>query len=277
MRRLGRGKQGLVVIAAIAVVATLAWNEQRIVTGLLGEGGSVGSLLYQRGMVWLGALGTLAVYSFLIRQNPFYHAFEYALLGCATGMGIAIALQDALIAKWWIPMCEGFRLLAAEGPTASAFGGIVLLIPALLGLLWYFQFSKRFFWLSRIPMVIGLGAGAGLAFKHLFNRILPQISGTFKTLWPGEPVLPGADTWARAGIAAENLVFVLGTVSVLTYFFFAFGRKTVAVRAPARLGRWYLMLSLGAFFGNTFMSRLSALIERVHFLFAEWLRWSTPW
>ena len=243
----------------------------------VGLAGSLLPLLPGPLLIWLGALGTLAVYSFLIRQNAFYNAFEHALLGCATGMGIAIALQDALIAKWWVPMCEGFRLLSSEGWTAAAFGGIVLLIPGLVGLLWYFQFSKRYFWLSRIPMVIGLGAGAGLAFKDLFNRILPQISGTFKTLWPGEALMPGADTMSRAGIAAENLVFVLGTISVLTYFFFAFGRKSLIVRAPARLGRWYLMLSLGAFFGNTFMSRLSALIERVHFLFAEWLRWSTPW
>jgi hypothetical protein len=32
------------------------------------------------------------------------------------------------------------------------------------------------------------------------------------------------------------------------------------------------MVALGAFFGNTFMTRLSALIERVHFLVGEWLQ-----
>jgi hypothetical protein len=270
-------KQRAVVFAGIALFIMLAWNEHRIVRILLSDGVPLSTVAYQRGIIWLGALGTLAVYSFLIRSNPFYHLFEHALLGCATGMGIAIALQDALIARWWLPMTAGFRLLASEGMSPEAMNGVVLLIPGAIGLLWYFQFSKRFFWISRIPMVIGLGAGAGLAFKDMFNRILPQISGTLKTLWPREAVLPGAGNWARAAVGAENLIFVVGTLSVLAYFFFAFGRNTVAVRAPARLGRWYLMLSLGAFFGNTFMSRLSALIERVHFLCSEWLRWSALW
>jgi hypothetical protein len=272
-----RWKHGLAAAIGVVLFAILAWNEHRIAAGLLADGMTLGDLCYQRGVIWLGALGTLAVYSFLIGQNPFYHAFEYALLGCATGMGIAIALQDALIAKCLVPIREGFHLLASEGPTVAAVSGIILVVPALVGLLWYSQFSKRYFWLSRIPLVVGLGAGAGLAFKDLFNRILPQVTGTFKTLWPGESVMPGVDLWTRAGVAAENTIFVVGTISVLSYFFFAFGRKTVVSRAPARLGRWYLMLSLGAFFGTTFMSRLSALNERVHFLFAEWLRWSAPW
>jgi hypothetical protein len=56
------------------------------------------------------------------------------------------------------------------------------------------------------------------------------------------------------------------------YFFFVFERKHAAIKGPAQLGRWYLMVALGAFFGNTFMTRLSALIERVHFLVGEWLQ-----
>ncbi len=272
-----RRRHLLLVASGITLALVLGLNEARIVGGLLREAVPFTGILFERGMVWVGALGTLAVYSFLIRENPFYRAFEYALLGCATGMSIAIALQDGLIVRWWLPMREGFSLLVNEGVSPAALGGVALLIPGVVGLLWYFQFSKRYFWLSRIPMVIGLGAGAGLAIKDQFNRILPQISGSAKTLWPGEAIWPGATVWQRAAIGAENLIFVVGTISVLAYFFFTIGGKSVAVRGPARLGRWYLMLSLGAFFGNTFMSRLSALIERFHFLFAEWLQWSALW
>ena len=118
--------------------------------------------------------------------------------------------------------------------------------------------------------------GKGLGVKGLFNTLLPQITGSFKTLWPGAEFVRDASFGDRFAVGAENLIYVVGTVSVLMYFFFAFGRKHWGIQAPAKLGRWYLMLSLGAFFGNTFMSRLSALIERIHFLFSEWLRWSSP-
>jgi MFS family permease len=212
------------------------------------------------------------VYSFLVRDNFFYQAFEHALLGCATGMGCAITIQDVLWTKWAIPMWDGFRGLATAGASSAALGGALLLIPGLIGVLWYFQFSKRYYWLSRIPLCIGLGAGAGMAFKNVLNQLLPQVTGTFKPLWVGESIVRDATTLARIGMSVENLIFVLGTISVLTYFFFAFGRSKYGVRAPAQLGRWYLMLSLGAFFGNTFMSRLSGLIERFGFLFSEWLK-----
>ena len=272
-----RAKAALIAAAGVVLTALLALTEYRIVSGLLAAGQPGSAILYDRGMIWIGAVGTLAMYSFLIRENPFYQAFEYALLGCATGMGIAIALQDALIAKWWTPMIHGFGLLLKDGPSPAAWDGVILIIPGVIGFLWYFQYSKRLSWISRIPMVIGLGAGAGLAFKDLFNRIVPQITGTVKPLWIGEALMPGSTFWDRAGVAFGNLVFVVGTLSVLVYFFFTVSRKRLAVRGPAALGRWYLMLSLGAFFGNTFMSRLSALIERVHFLCSQWLGMSKPW
>ena len=102
--------------------------------------------------------------------------------------------------------------------------------------------------------------------------MIPQITGTFKPLWVGRGIVRDATLMERATASLENLIFVVGVISVLSYFFFAFGRRKYGIRAPAKLGRWYLMLSLGAFFGNPFMSRLSALIERFQFLFSEWLR-----
>jgi hypothetical protein len=262
-------RQRLWGVGVAGALALLLGNEFRLAQGAPAADAAYWLLRVQ---VCVAALGTLAVYSFLMRDNPFYQAFEHALLGCATGMGCAIGIQDVLVSKWWLPMCAGLRAWFGGGPSAGAPMDALLLLPGIIGLLWYFQFSRRLTWLSRIPLCVGLGAGAGMAFKGIFNSLMPQITGTFKPLWPGPHILRDASVIERAAAGFENLVFVLGTVSVLSYFFFAFGRSRLSVRAPAQLGRWYLMLSLGAFFGNTFMSRLSALIERFHFLFAEWLR-----
>lgn len=266
----GQWKRWLWLAGSILLLGLLFWNEGRFSPAAAGQAANL--YWMKRLQIWVAAVGTLAVYSFLIRDNTLYQGFTHAFIGAALGMGIPITIQDVLISKWWTPMIAGFKEVMASGFTPTAVTGVLLVIPGIIGLLWYFQLTKRYRWLSLIPMCIGLGVGAGMGFKNIFNTMIPQITGTFKTLWVGPTIVRDATTAQRVAMSAENLIFVLGTISVLSYFFFAFGRRKISVRSPARLGRWYLMLALGAFFGNTFMSRLSALIERFQFLFSEWLR-----
>ena len=229
------------------------------------------SLGVYRLQTWVAALSCIAVYSFLFKENPFYRFFEHALLGCATGYSCAVVMRQNLYSQWLVPIKKAIVNVAQNGWTPSDAATIALIFAGVIGLLWYFQYSKKYFWVSRIAMCISLGAGAGLAFKDTFNQLIPQITGTFKNVCPSEYVMPGASLLDRFYMGCENAIFVIGTVSVLMYFFFAFGNKNAIVKSSSKIGRWYLMIALGAFFGNTFMSRLSALIERVHFLMAEWL------
>ena len=68
----------------------------------------------------------------------------------------------------------------------------------------------------------------------------------------------------------NNLVIIVGVLSVLVYFFFSAEHKG-AVGATSRLGIWFLMVSFGAAFGYTIMGRVSILIGRVNFLLTQWL------
>jgi hypothetical protein len=43
-----------------------------------------------------------------------------------------------------------------------------------------------------------------------------------------------------------------------------------------RLGRVMLMVCLGAMFGNTVMTRMAYLIERLQFLYEDWLASFVP-
>ena len=224
-----------------------------------------------RVQTWVAALSCIAVYSFLFKENAFYRFFEHALLGCATGYSCAVVMRQNLYEQWLVPITKAFNSWSQGGFTWEIGAQVSLIFAGLIGLLWYFQYSKKYFWVSRIAMCITLGAGAGMAFKDTFNQLIPQITGTFKNVCPSEYVMPGATLAERFSQGCENAIFLIGTISVLMYFFFAFGNKNPVVKTSTKIGRWYLMIALGAFFGNTFMSRLSALIERVHFLMAEWL------
>ena len=55
------------------------------------------------------------------------------------------------------------------------------------------------------------------------------------------------------------------------YFFFSLRTDSRLVRVPMRTGRAMLMIALGAMFGNTVMTRMAYLIERIQFLYEDWL------
>jgi alpha-amylase len=62
-----------------------------------------------------------------------------------------------------IDLASGNVILKLKGKvTPSDAATIALIFAGVIGLLWYFQYSKKYFWVSRIAMCISLGAGAGL-------------------------------------------------------------------------------------------------------------------
>jgi len=71
----------------------------------------------------------------------------------------------------------------------------------------------------------------------------------------------------------NNWVFVVALLSVMTYFFFSFRQRTAkGVAQFSLIGRWVLMIGFGAIFGNTIMTRMSFLLDRLQFLVDEWLK-----
>ena len=70
----------------------------------------------------------------------------------------------------------------------------------------------------------------------------------------------------------DNWVAVITMVCVMSYFFFSFKKRGRAVVAASNVGRYLLMIGFGAFFGNTVMTRMSFLLDRLMFLIDDWLR-----
>ena len=68
-----------------------------------------------------------------------------------------------------------------------------------------------------------------------------------------------------------NLVIAGGTFTGLVYFFFSREHKG-AFGGAAKIGIWTIMITFGASFGYTVMSRMSLLIGRMEFIFGDWLR-----
>jgi hypothetical protein len=229
---------------------------------------------YNRFGAWIGALCVVAIFSYLYKENRFYRVFEHVLLGVSIGFSAAVVIYQQLYMKWYVTMVhDGFMtLFNGEGDLSSeVIFSCCYLFPGIVGLLWYFQYSKKYLWLNRVALGITAGAAAGLGIKGTIITNWPQITGTFKNFAVLSNVSPHLDPLERWRISFESFLILLIVCCVVYYFFFSFRRESDVSKAPANLGRMFLMISLGAFFGNTFLTRVVILIDRIQFIVGDWL------
>lgn len=201
--------------------------------------------------LWVAAIFTIGIYSFLYKENPLYRLAEHLVIGISSGYGIAIIWTQVLMPRLITPLSNGEQ------------GAWVLLIPAILGLLYITRFFPNVAWLSRYPMAFLMGASMGLGFPlSMKAQVLRQLEATLIPLY--EAGVP----W---DIVAGNIVMVLGTLAALIYFFFSKPHKGPFFGSGSKLGIWIIMIGFGATFGFTVMGRISLLIGRIQFLLYDWL------
>jgi len=199
-----------------------------------------------------GAAFTLAMYSFLYKDNPVFKIAENLFVGVAMGYWIIITWFNILKPDVFETLLVPIFKETGNSPQYT------ILIPTLLGIFMLMRFSKKLAWLSRwsFAFIVGLGSGITIPnFIHAF--ILKQL--TFDSLIA--PSIP---------VSINNFLILLGLVSVLIYFFFSVEHKGV-VGGISIIGVWFLMIAFGASFGYTVMARMSLLIGRMQFLIRDWL------
>jgi len=194
---------------------------------------------------------TLALYSFLYKDNPIFKVAEHVFVGVAAAYVFGIVWYNSLYG-------EIISSLFSLGADTDGQSNWWLLVPTVLGLLMWTRFSRQHGWLGRISFAFFVGIGAGFTIpRYISAFVLQQI----------EPSLaPITMSWDGLNL----LLILLGVVSVLIYFFFSV-EHTGAVGVASRIGIWFLMVSFGASFGYTIMARLSLLIGRISFLLDDWL------
>ena len=186
------------------------------------------------------AFFTLAVFSFLYRDNPVFKFAEHVFAGLSAGYYAGLIFQSVIKQQVWIPLTQDGRFL--------------VLAPAILGVMMFARFFPRIGWLMRLPLAFAIGSTAGIMFiQQLHGLILPQIS---RTLLPFD--------------SADNVLIVVGVLCTLIYFYFS-KPHTGPLGWVASGGIGFIMVAFGAHFGYTVMARVSLLIGRVQFLLVDWL------
>lgn len=206
--------------------------------------------------LWIQALLTFAILSFLIGDNPVYKFAEHVFVGISAAYGVVIVWQQALL-----PLLV-FKLFPQIGPEGGGEADYLVLIPGILGFLMLSRFVPRYDWLSRYPIafIVGLYSGASIPTTAQYI-LVKQLGATMKPVWAA-----GNVNWA---LALSNLVVIIGVICTLSYFYFSRPHEG-ALGVGSKIGIWFLMLAFGAGFGNTVMARMSLLIGRVEFLIFDW-------
>lgn len=200
--------------------------------------------------IWLGALLSLSLYSFLYKDNPFYKFAEHLFVGMSAGYWVIYTIMNVLIPNWWN------NLVPAEGGMQP-----IWMIPGVLGLFMLFRLIPKLAGYSRLSLALIVGTGAGLSMTAMLQtNALAQVNGTIIALGQGG----GWFDWV------SNIIMVTGVVCGLVYFFFSKPHKG-AVGGAANIGITLLMVAFGASFGYTVMARISLLIGQTQFLLFEWL------
>lgn len=256
--------------------------------------------------LWIAALFTLGIFSFLYKDNPFYRFAEHAYVGISAGyMMVLIVWQSFvpyilqnLFPRWvrynlnpdvdlesrvtkladesWLAPIIPYGAAEGHAPVAAWYQLVDFwyILPTILGIMMVWRLSPKGGWISRWPLAFIIGAASGMKLVvYLQADFIAQIKAAiaaplFMPMW--DPSSGAYDGGLTFYMSMNSILLLVGTLCVLMYFFFSLEHKGVVGRL-SKLGIWTLMITFGAGFGYTVMGRVALLVGRFQFLVQDWI------
>ena len=196
--------------------------------------------------VWLSAFFILAIFSFAFKQNPLFKLAEHIFVAASVGYAVSLAVSNI----------QRFAV------TPISRGDAVSLIPCVLGVLLYFQYSSRYYWISRYGTAFLVGITMVVSFRASIKAsFISQIAMAITPLMQPDIL---ADI--------SGLVTLAAFVTVTYFFVFTVPRAHRGrLGKIAIAGRYFIMAALGGSFGNTVVTRMKLLIGQLLYLLSDWL------
>lgn len=193
-----------------------------------------------------GLVGTffiISVLSMLWKDNPIFRIGQQAIIGATMAHYILLNFKSALN-NAVLPMLGG---------------NLLLFVPLLLGVLMYTRLKDNVAWIARYPtgVLVGIGTGVMIA-GTLRGQIIDQIKNTVLDLT--KSVVSSNSTGM-----INNLLIAIGVVTAISFFTFTHEHKG-ALGVSAKIGRIFLMISLGANWSGELVWYLTQLIGRLSWI-----------
>jgi len=193
-----------------------------------------------------GLVGTffiISVLSMLWKDNPIFRIGQQAIIGATIAHYILLNFKSALN-NAVLPMLSG---------------NFWLFIPLFLGVLMYTRLKNEIAWIARYPtsVLVGIGTGVMIA-GTMRGQIIDQMKNTVLDL---SKSIASGDSM---GIF-NYLLIVIGVVTSISFFTFTREHKGL-LGASAKIGRIFLMISLGANWSGELVWYLTQLIGRLSWI-----------
>ncbi len=211
---------------------------------------------------------TLMVLSYILGDNPLFKIAEHIFVGVSVAYVVLVA--------WHLVLSPAFFQVQGQVNTLQL---LTKLPPALLSLLLVFKVrptqSSAAGALGSIGLafLVGVGAAATVA-GAVQGTLFPQTAAVAGiNLNPANPAYADAPSFWLHNAFLSNIVVIIGTVGTLFYFTFTYrpqgflsGFREGFVNFWAGMGRWVILITLGALFANTVSARIALLVSRIQFL-----------
>jgi hypothetical protein len=214
--------------------------------------------------IWVAAILTLCIFSFLYKDNPAYDVAQNLFVGLTLGYvlvvkvlkeGIFGVIKDQFFATgtWTIQ------------PDIATIVSSVIAI--LLGLLFFSSYVPKWSWLVTIVLALTIGWGSGIVISaELSSKVYAQVTSTILDFQG----FSEKEFFSGSKSQVNTVLMLVGVICTLTYFFFSVEHRGVPGKL-AKIGVIFIMISFGASFANAVAGRVTLLIGRMTFLLGDWL------
>ena len=194
--------------------------------------------------VWCAVFLILATFSFIIKDTLIFRFAEATLVGTTAGVLAAQGLENVKRLAWNPIVTEA---------------AYINIIPILLGIFMFTRISRRYAYLSRLPIALLLGTGLGIAIPtSMAAEIMTPINSLFKPM----PT--------NALDIVNTIILMICVVSVFLLFTYT-QPHTGALGIIARVGRYSLMFGLGATFAGHIYARAAWMLPNIQTIIWDWL------
>ena len=202
--------------------------------------------------LYVALIFTFAAFSYLWKENIAYRIAEHTFVGLAAGRSVANNWHNYLR-----PVIQN------DIATDGKYWYILLMI---IGLFMYARYTRKWLWLSRIPIALEVGYGVGYGLALGPRTFLRSLDASFINVIVKDDA--GNFIFSQS---FNQLLFFIIIITVLSYFIFTRDNRTGVLKVTSSFGRWAMMIAFGASFGNTIMARIALLIGQLQFILGDWL------